>query len=74
MHYFVYFFIFCNAFCKCFGMEKTEGLGLYLPDGSRLYDDEEVTGGEIVSEKLLFMDVNPPSLTFPGGKCILKNF
>ena len=31
-------------------------MGLYLPDGRKLFDDEEVTDNEIVGEKLLFMD------------------
>ena len=26
--------------------------GMYLPDGNRLYDDEEVTDNEIVGEKV----------------------
>ena len=69
-----YFVLCLHIVCKHFGMEKTEGLGLYLPNGSRLYEDEEVTDGEIVGEKLLFMDVNPPSLTFHAGKCILNIF
>ena len=52
-------------------MVKTQGMGLYLPDGSRLYDDEEVTDNEIVGEKLLFMDENPPTLNYVQGKqCI----
>ena len=49
-------------------MVKTQGMGLFLPDGSRLYDDEEVTDNEIVGEKLLFMDVNPPTLNYVQGK------
>ena len=55
-------------------MVKTQGIGLYLPDGSRLYDDEEVTDYEIVGEKLLFMDENPLTLKYVEGKywiCIL---
>ena len=52
-------------------MVKTQGMGLYLTDGSRLYDDEEVTDNEIVGEKLLFMDENPPMLNCVQGKyCI----
>ena len=49
-------------------MVKTQGMGLYLPDGSRLYYDEEVTDNEIVGEKLLFMDENPPTLNYAQGK------
>ena len=49
-------------------MVKTQGMGLYLPDGSMLYDDEEVTDNEIVGEKLLFMDKNPPTLNYDQGK------
>ena len=52
-------------------MVKTEGIGLYLPNGSRLYDDDEVTDNEIVGEKLLFMDENQPVLKYVEGKvCI----
>ena len=69
-----YFVLCLHIVCEHCGMEKTEGLGLYLPNGSRLYEDEEVTDGEIVGEKLLFIDVHPPSLTFYAGKCILNIF
>ena len=31
-------------------MVKTKDMGLYLPDGCHLFDDEEVTGKEIVGE------------------------
>ena len=42
-------------------------MGLYLPDGCKLFDDEEVADKEIVGEKMLFMDENPPPLnTFAG--------
>ena len=52
-------------------MVKTQGMGLFLPDGSRLYDDEEVKDNEIVGEKLLFMDENPTMLNYVQGKyCI----
>ena len=43
-------------------------IGLYLPDGIRLYDDEEVTDNEIMGEKLLFMDENPTTLNYVQGK------
>ena len=49
-------------------MVKTQGMGLYLPDGSRLYDDEEVIDNEIVGEKVPFMDENPPTLNYVQGK------
>ena len=77
MYYCVHLLLFCFMFTyslQTFWYGKSEGLGLYLPNGSRLYEDEEVTDGEIVGEKLLFMDVNPPSLTFHAGKCILNIF
>ena len=42
-------------------------MGLYLPDRCKLFDDEEVTDNEIVGEKMLFMDENPPPpQTIPG--------
>ena len=59
---------FINTACKQFSMVKTQEMGLYLPDGSRLYDDEEVTDNEIVGEKLLFIDENPPTLNYVQGK------
>ena len=61
---------FFNSYTACdwFNMVKTQGMGLFLPDGSRLYDDEEVTDNDIVGEKLLFMDVNPPALNYVQGK------
>ena len=53
--------------CKQLGLEKTKDMGLYLPDGCKLFDDEEVTDKEIVGKKMLFMDENPPPLqTIPG--------
>ena len=57
-----------NTACDWFSMVKTQGMGLFLPDGSRLYDDEEVKDNEIVGEKLLFMDENPPMLNYVQGK------
>ena len=42
-------------------------MGLYLPDGCQLFDDEEVTDKEIVGEKMLFMDENPPQLNICAG-------
>ena len=69
-----YFVLCLHIVCEHFGMEKTEGLCLYLLNGSKLYEDEEVTDGKIVGENLLFMDVSHPSLTFPAGKCILNIF
>ena len=63
-------FVYVNCFllfhytgCKCLGVVKTQDMGLYLPDGCLLFDDEEVTDKELVGEKLLFMDENPPQLT-----------
>ena len=53
--------------CKRLGLDKTKDKGLYLPDRCKLFDDEEVTDKEIVGEKMLFMDENPPPLkTIPG--------
>ena len=46
--------------CEWLGLERTKEMGLYLPDGCKLFDDEEVTDNEIVGEKMLFMDENPP--------------
>ena len=37
--------------CKWLGVEKTKDMGLYLPDGCKLFDDEEVTDNEIVGKK-----------------------
>ena len=59
---------FINTACEWLSMVRTQGMGLYLPDGSRLYDYEEVTDNEIVGEKLLFMDENPPMLNYVQGK------
>ena len=53
-------------------MVKTQGMGLFLPDGSRLCDDEEVKDNEIVGEKLLFMDENPPMLNYVQGNVMFK--
>ena len=49
-------------------MVKTQGMGFFLPDGSRPYDDEAVKDNEIVGAKLLFMDENPPILNYVQGK------
>ena len=61
-----------NTACDWFSMVKTQGMGLFLPDGSRLYDDEEVKDNEIVGEKLLFMDENPPTLNYVQGNVMFK--
>ena len=61
-----------NTACDWFSMVKTQEMGLFLPDGSRLYDDEEVKDNDIVGEKLLFMDENPPTLNYVQGNVMFK--
>ena len=57
--------------CECLGVVKTKDMGLYLPAGCQLFDDEEVTDKEIFGEKLLFMDENPPQLNTYEGTCLI---
>lgn len=47
--------------CKRFRLEKSDDMGLFLPDGCRLYDDEEVQDVEIVGEKVLYLGEEAPT-------------
>ena len=64
LHAGLYMVVLCihHTGCEWLGVEKTKDMGLYLPDGCKLFDDEEVTDNEIVGKKMLFMDENPPPL------------
>ena len=66
-----WFLLFQYTGCECLRVVKTKNMGLYLPDGCRLFDDEEVTDKEIVGEKLLFMDENPPPLNTCEGNLFI---
>ena len=61
------FYAFNTQDANDLGVEKTKDMDLYLPDGCQLFDDEEVTDKEIVGEKMLFMDENPPQLNTCAG-------
>lgn len=54
-----------NAGCKRLGVVKTETVGLFLADGSQLFEDEEVQEEEFVHEKVVFLGESPPD---PTGK------
>ena len=49
-------------------MVKSEELGLYLLDGCRLYDDEEITDEEIVGENVIFLDEKEPPKDIESGE------
>lgn len=48
------------AGCERLGLVFTTETKIFLSDGSRLHDDEEVTDPAIVNEKLLFLGEHPP--------------
>ena len=55
------FHVYVYTGCERFGLIQTEEMGVYLPDGCKLYDDDEVVDEEIVGNKMLFLGENPPT-------------
>ena len=57
--------------CERFGMVKTDALGIYMEDGCKIFEDDEIKDGNIVGEKLLFLDEKSPAVNRMNGNIFL---